>query len=264
MEFNPKETNMKDINQTLLHVIGALIAVFLVLAVIDKAAVLNKSLTSGKPDNTISMSAEGKVAAKPDLAIVNVGVLTTAKTAKAAQDENNKNINQVTEAVKKLGIKDEDITTSNFSIYPNYVYTNNRNEVDGYQANQTLTVKIHGIDESTDTLNKVLDAAVASGSNQLQGVSFGFNDADNLRQQARTQALEKAKQKAQELASQAGLKLGKIVSISENSYSGYPTPMPYAADSKAGMGGGGSEAAASVQTGSQDITATMTVIFEVK
>ncbi len=251
-------------NKTLLQVIGTLVAIFLVLAVVDKGTMLARTLHSTKPDNTMSMSAEGRVTAKPDLAIVNVGVVTSAKTAKLAQDDNNKNINQVTDAVKKLGIKDEDITTSNFSVYPNYVYTSGKNVVDGYQANQTLTVKIHDIDKSNDTLNKVLDVAVASGSNQLQGVSFGFNDPDSFKQQARTQALDKAKQKAQELASQAGLKLGKIVSISEDG-GGYPTPMPYAVDSKMGMGGAVSnESLANIQTGSQDITATMTVIFEVK
>jgi uncharacterized protein YggE len=255
---------MKDMNKTLLQVIGTLVAIFLVLAVLDKGTNLARTLDSHKPDNTMSMSAEGRVTAKPDLATVTVGVLTNAKTAKLAQDDNNKNINQVTEAVKKLGIKDEDITTSNFSVYPNYTYTNGKSVIDGYQANQTLTVKVHGIDQSTETLNKVLDAAIASGSNQLQGVNFGFNDPDNLRQQARTQALDKAKQKAQELASQAGLKLGKVISISESG-SGYYPPMPYATDSKMGMGGAvANESMAAVQPGSQDITATMTVIFEVK
>jgi uncharacterized protein YggE len=253
---------MKDINQTLLHVIGALVAVFLVLAVVDKAAMIEKNF-GGKPDNTMSMSAEGSVSAKPDMATVNLGVMTNAKTAKAAQDENNRNINKITEAVKKLGIEDKDITTSNFSVYPNYVYINNRNEIDGYQANQTLTVKVHGIDVSTETLNKVLDEAVAAGSNQLQGVTFGFNDADNLRQQARTEALNKAKQKAQELADQAGLRLGKIVSISESSGGYSVPPMPYY-DSKAYGIGGAENQASSVQTGSQDITAVMTVIFEIK
>lgn len=249
---------MDENNKKLLSLVGVLVAIFLVLAVIDKAGVLLKSWTSPKPSNTISMSAEGRVNAKPDLATVSVGVLTTSKTAKEAQDNNNKSINQITDAVKKLGIADEDITTSNFSIYPNYIYEGGRNEINGYQASQTLSVKVRGIDASTDTLNKVLDSAVESGSNQLQGVTFGFADADNLKQQARTQALEKAKTKAQELASQAGLKLGRIVSISDSSSSDYPTPY-YDMRSEAG-----GAAASSVQTGSQDVTATMTVIFEVK
>jgi len=254
---------MDDNNKKLLSLVGVLVAMFLVLAVVDKAGVLLKSWTSPKATNTISMSAEGRVNAKPDLGTVSVGVLTTSKTAKEAQDNNNKSINQITEAVKKLGIADEDITTSNFSIYPNYIYEGGRNEISGYQASQTLTVKVRGIDASTETLNKVLDTAVALGSNQLQGVTFGFADADNLKQQARTQALEKAKIKAQELASQAGLKLGRIVSISESGSSDYPVPYYDMARSEAnGMGGGG--VAPSVQTGSQDVTASMTVIFEVK
>lgn len=252
---------MDENNKKLLSLIGVLVSIFLLLAVVDKAGVLLKSWTSPKPSNTISMSAEGRVNAKPDLATVSVGVVSSAKTAKEAQDNSNKSINQISDAMKKLGIAEEDITTSNFSVYPNYVYEGGRSIIDGYQANQTLTAKVRGIDASTDTLNKVLDSAVALGSNQIQGVTFGFADADALKQQARTQALEKAKTKAQELASQAGLRLGRIVSISESGSSDYPVPYYDAARSEAGGMGG---AVPSVETGSQDVTASMTVIFEVK
>ena len=240
--------------------VAGLVIAFLALAVVEKAQNLSQNFNA-RPQNTISMSADGKVTAKPDLATVTVGVLTNSSTAKAASDDNNTSINKVTDAIKKLGIADADIVTSNLSVYPNYVYDGGKNKIDGYQANQTLTIKVHGVDKSTDVLNKVLDAAVTQGSNQIQGVSFSFDDPDNLKQQARTQALEKAKQKATELANEAGLKLGRIVSISEGSVS-EPGPIPYAYDAAKGMGGGGS--APAVQTGSQDVTATMTVIFEVK
>jgi len=254
------DTNFQTNNRPVLKAIVILIAVFLALAVVEKAITLAKTISPSKPDNTISMTAEGKVTGKPDLATVSLGVLTQADTAKGASDENNKSINKIAEAVKKLGIANEDIVTSNLNVYPNYTYTNGKNEINGYQANQNLTIKIHGVDKSTDTLNKVLDAAVSSGSNQIQGVGLSFDDPDNLKQEARKQAIDKAKQKAKELADQAGLRLGRIVSISESS--GYDTPIPYMMDSKAGMGGGGS--APAVETGSQDITASITVVFEVK
>jgi len=254
------DTNFQMGDKPVLKAIAVLVAVFMALAVVDKAYEVTKNFSSGKPENTISMSADGKVTASPDLAQVMVGVLTNGGTAKAASDANNKSITQVTDAIKKLGVDAKDMITSNLSVYPNYVYTNGKNEINGYQANQTLTIKVYGVDKSAELLNKVLDAAVTSGSNQIQGVSLGFADADNLRQQARTQALQKAKQKAQELAEQAGLRLGKVVSISEGSYYA-PVPM-YGMEAK-GMGGGGSSAP-DIQTGSQDVTATMTVVFEVK
>jgi hypothetical protein len=208
------------------------------------------------------MSAEGKVSATPDLATVSVGVITNGATAKAAQQEMTTKANQIIDFVKKLGIDAADITTANFSVYPNYNYNNGRNDITGYQANQTVTIKVHGVDKSTDVLGKVLDGAVVNGSNQVQGITFSFNDPDNLKQQARLLAIDKAKQKTQDLAKATGLKLGRIVTISEGTISS-PSPMPYAT----GMGGGGMDAKSvpsSIEAGSQDVTANITVIFELK
>jgi uncharacterized protein YggE len=121
------------------------------------------------------------------------------------------------------------------------------------------------VDKSQEQVEKVLDGAVNSGANEIQGVHFGFKDPDDLRQQARKLAIAKAKEKALELASEAGLKLGKVVSVSESG-GYYPSPLPYAADAY-GRGGGGvaeKSVAPSIEPGIQYITQTMTVIFEVK
>src|SRR3989338_4969998 len=91
-------TNFQTNNRPVLKAIVILIAVFLALAVVDKAITLAKTISPSKPDNTISMTAEGKVTGKPDLATVSLGVLTQADTAKGASDENNKSINKIAEA----------------------------------------------------------------------------------------------------------------------------------------------------------------------
>jgi uncharacterized protein YggE len=207
------------------------------------------------------MSAEAKTMAVPDLATINVGVTSNASTAKAAADDVNKKLAQITEMVKRQGIDAKDITTSNYSVYPMQDYTSPKQRITGYTANQTLTVKVHGVDKSTDKVSKILDNATESGANQIQGVYFNFEDADSLKQAVRKQAIEKAKQKALDLAQASGLKLGKVVSISEGS-TPTPYPLPYALDSKAGMGGGG--VAPSIENGSQEISAQMTVVFELK
>jgi len=241
-----------------------LLALFLLLTVIDKFHTVSKSFQNQTPQNTISMSAEGKVAAVPDLATISLGVLTHADTAKKAQSDNADKSNEIIEFVKSKGIDAKDITTTQLSVYPSYDYTSTPSKIKGYDANQTLTVKIHGIDKSTEKIGAIIDGATSAGANQVQGVNLSFDDPDNLRQDARKQAIDKAKQKAQELADQAGLKLGRIVSISEGSV-GYPVPLPYAYDSlgSKAMGGGVSSAPA-IEPGSQDITATITVVFEVK
>lgn len=252
------ETNIKP---WVWSALGVLLMLFLAISVVDKVYNFSQNMKS-LPKNTMSMSAEGKVSAKPDLATITVGVLTNGSSAKAAQDTNTTSANKVVDFVKQQGISDADIVTSNFSVYPIYDYTNNRNTITGYTASQTLTIKVRGVDKSTATLGKILGGAVDSGSNQLQGVYFSFDDADNLRQDARKIAIEKAKQKAADLAGVSGLKLGKIISVSESS-GGYPYPMPYALDSVKSAPSGGA-VAPQIETGSQDITATMTLIFEVK
>ncbi len=243
--------------------IGVLVVVLLFLSTLHLLhTVVSKDLKRGVPSNTISMSAEGKVAAVPDLATIDLGVSTTATTAKKAQDDTTKKSNQITQYLKDQGVDPKDMATTQLNVYPTYDYSRSQTTITGYQATQTLNVKVHGVDKSTEMLGKLIDGVTTAGANQINGVNLGFDDADNLRQEARKQAINKAKQKAQELASQAGLRLGRIVSISESS-GGYAPPMPYGY----GMGGEMSldtKNVAQISTGSQDITATITVTFEVK
>jgi uncharacterized protein YggE len=241
--------------------LGILLVVFLGLSVIDKGYLVSQNFKSHVPKNTLSMTGEGRVTAVPDLATVNVGVISKGTTAKEVSDDMSKKVNQITDFASLQGIDLKDITTSNFNIYQSYDYQTNKPS--GYQGNESLNIKIRGLDKNSDKVGKILDGAVANGSNQIQGVSFAFDDPDNLKQQARIQAIDKAKQKAMDLAAASGLRLGKVVTISESSVT-TPYPMPYALDSsKAGMGGG-PVSTPDIQPGSQDITADMTVVFEIK
>lgn len=242
--------------------IGILISLLLLIFVIDKTYSFSQNFKSRIPNNTIAMSAEGKVTATPDLATITLGVLTKGPTAARVQDANSEKINQVVKFLKDNNIDEKDITTSSYSIYPDYSYQDNKSIIIGYQANQTVTVKIHNADKEKDKIGRIIDGATNNGANEVNGVYFSFEDVDNLRQQARKIAVAKAKEKALDLANEAGIKLGKVVSISEGG-SYYPQPrMDYAY----GKGGGGedSSVAPDIQPGSQDITENITVTFEVK
>ncbi len=238
--------------------LGGLLIAFVALGVVETGYELSKSFQSQKPENTIAISAEGRVNAVPDLATVNLGVISIADTAKQAQDENTKKANQISDFVLKQGIDKKDITTSQFTIYPRYDYSNNQNNIIGYQSNQVVTVKIRCIDESPEKIGKILEGATSAGANEVQGLSYSFEDPDDLRQEARKIAIAKAKEKAQELADEAGLRLGKVVSIAEFS-SGGVIPVGL----RDGFGGGGA-AVPDVQPGSQDVVENITVVFEVK
>lgn len=244
--------------------LGSLLIAFVALLIVQKAHDLQQTFKNTKPANTISVSGEGKVTATPDLATVTIGVLSQGTTAVDVKNQNNEKVNKITDFIKAQGVDSKDITTSQFSFYPQQENNNGSPKITGYQGNQSVTVKFRGVDKSQDQLNKILDGAVNNGANEINGVNFSVEKPDYLQQQAKKMAIDNAKAKAQELASQAGLKLGKIVSIAESS-GGYPGPIMYPTDVAMGMGGEDAKSIApDIQTGSQEITETMNVVFEVK
>lgn len=251
----------------LVNGLGGLLVVFVALLIIQQGYGFSQLMKNQKPVNTISVSADGKVTATPDLATVTIGVLTQGANAQDVKDKNNAKINKITDFIKKQGIDQKDITTSQMYFYPQQDWQSGTARITGYQGNQTVTVKIRNVDKDQKVLEAVLDGSVNAGANEIQGVNFSFNDPNAMQQQARELAIDNAKQKAQGLAQKAGLTLGKVVSISEMGAGGIQ-PMPYSLNSAMGMGGGGvameKSIAPDVHPGSQDITESMTVVFEVK
>jgi uncharacterized protein YggE len=245
--------------------LGGMLIFLIALLIVQKGYDLKTSFKNEKPANVIAVSGEGKVSAVPDIATVNIGLLSQGTSAVDVKNQNNEKVNKITAFIKSQGIDDKDIKTSQFNFYPqmDYNQANGTSKISGYQGNQTVTVKVRGVDKSQDILEKILDGSVNNGANQIDGVYFAVENPDDLKQQARKMAIEKAKAKAQELAKEAGLTLGKVVSLSESS-GGYDPIMPYA--SSMGMGGGMMDKSVSpdIQLGSQEISQVMTVTFELK
>jgi len=250
--------------------LGGLLIAFVALLIVQQVYNFNQIVKNQKPANTISVSADGKVTATPDLATVNVGVQTQAATATDAKNQNDQKVNQVIAFIKQQGISSADIQTQQLNLYPQQSYGGimvpggvpSAPKVTGYQANQTVEIKIHGVDRDQSVLEKVLDGSVNNGANEVDGVNFSFDKPDVLQQQAQEQAIANAKVKAQALAQAAGLSLGKVVSVSETA-GGYPGPVPYALNS-AMSAGAAKSVAPDIQPGSQDVSESMTVTFEVK
>ncbi|MEK7129656.1 MAG: SIMPL domain-containing protein [Patescibacteria group bacterium] len=213
------------------------------------------SVTTTKTD-TFSVTGEGKVTVSPDIAIVNAGVQAQAATVKTAQDQLNRAINAVSDAVKKLGVDARDIQTTGYTIYPTYDYASGRQRITGYQASSTLTIKVRDIDRA----NSVIDAATAAGANQVGGVSFDVDDKAKAQNEAREKAVTQAKQKARDAAKIAGFTLGRIINYSEN-FGGEPRPIPLMAKAE-GLGGAG--VPTQIEPGSSEITVTVTLSFEIR
>ena len=213
---------------------GVIIVFFIVLFVYTKLAgpipFFINSVNTTKTD-LFSSSGEGKVTAVPDQATIDVGVTQQSATVADAQNQVNKTAAKIIQDVKKLGLSDKDIKTTNYSVSPNYsneivpmgvpVLPNRQQNITGYTVTQNMEIKVKPIDKA----NKVVDAATADSANLVGGINFTFSDSlqKSLEQQATQQAVNDAKDKAQNLAGAAGIGLGKIVNVVENS--NQPSPL---------------------------------------
>lgn len=179
------------------------------------------------PMLTVSGSGEARVA--PDLATVRLGVIAQAATARAAQEQVSRAAGAVLDAIRKLGIKDEDIQTSGLSLSPLYSQGRPGTEeerqaprITGYQANNSVTIRI----EDLTKVGPVIDAGLGAGANTLDGVEFGLRNDEAARAQALADAAGKARAKAQTLAKALGLTLGNILEVAEGGVSVLPQPYP--------------------------------------
>lgn len=251
---------MKNIQDTTLLTALRVLIGLLVISAIFVAVSINQKLNTAATTNTVSFSGEGKVLAKPDVAVIDFSIVTEAATSKAAQDANSEKSNKITDFLKKQKIEDKDIKTTSYNIYPQYEYPRYGGvpRIKGYQVSQTIEVKIRNL----ENVSSVLDGVVTAGANQVGNLNFKIDDPEKLKAEARAKAIADAKKKADELKDQVGIKLGKIVNFSEG-VSGYPVPM-YETMAK-GMGGGvGGGVVPSVPSGENEITVDVTITYQIK
>jgi len=212
------------------------------------------SVTTTKTD-TFTVTGEGKVSVPPDIAVVSAGVQSQGATVKIAQDQLNKNMNAVSSAVKAAGVDAKDIQTSGYNITPMYDYNTGTPRITGYQASSNFTIKVRAIDNA----NAVIDAATSAGANQIGGITFDVDDKTKTQNEARQKAVADAKSKAENAAKIAGFKLGRIINYSEDFGNGpRPIPMMAKADST------GTEVPTQVEPGSNEITVTVTLSYQIQ
>ena len=158
----------------------------------------------------ISVSGYGKADVSPDMATVNIGIVTTGKTAQLAQAENAKIASDVTAALGQLGIFSKDIQT-HYTMSPVYEKGDYRKAV-GYRANNTVTVTVNDVAKA----GQVIDAALKSGATDVNGLSFGLKDAKSVRNTALQMAVQDARSKADAIAAALGVKIVGIQNVKED------------------------------------------------
>lgn len=208
---------------------------------------------------TIVVSAEGKAYAKPDVAIINLGVKTEAVKSEDAVNKNNEKMNAIIKAVKGLGVDEKDIQTTEYNLSPVYNYTEASGRVlTGYSLDQQITVKVR----SFDKISSVLDAGTANGANNVGNLQVTVDNPDAVKAEARQNAIEKAKAKAAEMAKNSGLKIGKVVDVQESG-DYYPSPVMYNSAQDM-MKATGSGVAPEIQAGQKEVSITVSLTYQVK
>jgi hypothetical protein len=231
-------------------VVLGLLAIFLMA---ETKSVINSTTTA----NTVSFTGEGKVSAKPDIAVISASIITQNVDSKVAQNANSIKSEKITAFLKTQNIEDKDIKTSDYNIYPQQKYPlyGGQPTITGYQVTQSFEIKVRDLTK----IGTVLDGLVTAGANQVNNTGLQIENPEALRDQARQKAIDDAKQKADTLKKQVGFSLGKIVNFSENT-GGYPYPMMYESKVTYGMGGG----APDVPIGENDITVSVTITYQIK
>lgn len=205
---------------------------------------------------TLNLSAYGETRVEPDMATITLGVMTEGKTAAEAMAANATRMNAVIASLKKAGIAQKDIQTSNLNLNPQYRYVENQAPIlVGYQVSNQVTVRVLDLKK----LGAAVDATVNAGANQVHGISFGLQDASAAENAAREAAVKALSAKAELYARATGHRVSRLVSLSEGGGYTPPPPMPMV---KMQMARGMAEDATPVAGGELSVRIDVSGLFE--
>lgn len=207
---------------------------------------------------TISVQGQGKVNAVPDIATLNFGVQTgRQKSADGAMQMLSASMNKVFEAVKAAGVEEKDIATQYLSLNPSYDWNEGVRLDTGFEASQSLTVKVRDLAKIT----AVLDAAVKAGANQAGSVGFTIDEPKVLQEEAREMAIADAREKAQKLAADLGVSLGRMQGFWEDQSYGGGNPVMMRAEAMDSAGGG---YAPPLPAGEQEVMVNVNITYKIR
>jgi uncharacterized protein YggE len=251
----------------------AVLGVFAILALFLLAQTIQAAQDFGRPANpatdTITVTGNGEATMAPDIANVTFTVQNTAATVAAAQSKTTEQANAAIDYVQKQGIAEKDVRTLSYTINPQYEYPRpcasgelcpayypSSPKITGYQVSETIQVKVRDLDSVGTLLGGLGDLGVQN----VSGPDFALDDPTAGNDAARADAIAKAKAQAATLASQLGVRLGKIVNFSESS--GY-YPYAYAAKS-GGMTMDSAAPAPNLPTGENTYNSTVSITYEIR
>lgn len=209
------------------------------------------------PGPRIIVTGEGENAIPPDMALLSLGVMHQARTAREALDATNTAISTVIDALKAQGVAPRDLQTGGLQIAPTYNYSNNpdgsqKSELTGYQVANTLSVRVRDLGKT----GEIIDRAVTLGVNQGSGITFTNEDPAGALAKARKRAVTDAIEKAKALSEAAGVELGRVLEISDQNVAAQPLPIAAKAFDRA--------VGVPIEAGENAYRVQLTVTFELR
>ena len=218
--------------------------------------------------NTITVSGEGEVFAVPDIAEFSFSVVEEKKTVADAQEVAAQRINSIIAFLDDADVKETDIKTTNYNVYPRYEYIRENcsgglcppggeRVLKGFEVSQSISVKVRDTQEA----GNILAGIGERGATNISGLNFTIDDEEDLLTEARKEAIDDARKKAKQLAKDLDVKLVRVVSFSESGGQPYYPRFDFAEAAVLGKGGGG---VPEIPTGENKITSNVSITYEIR
>ena len=204
----------------------------------------------------LDISATGEVTRVPDIAVISAGVMTRSSSATGAIQENAARMERVRAALKRAGIEDRDIQTSSINLNPEYRYDQNQPpRLTGYRATNTVNVKFRDLKRT----GAILDALVAEGANTINGPNLTIDKPETALDEARTKAIANGRARAELYANALGMRVVRLLSVSESGGYAVPPPMPMVM-----MAERSQSADTKIDPGSQQLQVSVSMSFQLQ
>ena len=214
------------------------------------------SITQTIAGSRLDINATGEVTRVPDVAVISAGVVSRAPTATAALQQTANRMERVLAALKRAGIADRDIQTSNVNLNAEYRYPANQSpQLVGYTASNTVTIRFRDIGNS----GKILDALVSEGANQINGPSLVVDKPEAALDEARAKAIAIGRGRADLYARSLGMRVVRVVAVNESGGS-YPVPPPMPMYARAEA----AQADTKIMPGEQKLQVNLAMTFELQ
>lgn len=216
-------------------------------------------MAAGPANQGIIVNGEGETSVKPDLAKVNLGLEAEAATAQEAQRKNADQMTKIVAGLKALGLAEKDIQTTDFSLFPNRQYDkeSGHEKLTGYRATNQVTVTVRDLKK----LGQVVDDAIGNGANTVGNVTFSVETPEVWRDKTIAKAVLEARAKAEAMAKASGVRIRKIIAITESTVDIRPYQADYGYKREALQSAADTAGNTPLEPGNVKVTANVQITF---